>query len=71
MVLFQVGLVSVSTDIMVEDYVEFGPLDLFLHKESASINAEWKLIVSLQLASALTYLVSSTLFAFYALWLLS
>ncbi|XP_017284854.1 non-receptor tyrosine-protein kinase TYK2 [Kryptolebias marmoratus] len=45
-----------SENIMVEDYVEFGPLDLFLRKEKASIDAQWKFIVSLQLASALNYL---------------
>lgn len=48
-----------STDIMVEEYVEFGPLDVFLRKEKASVNAQWKFIVAKQLASALSYLVSS------------
>lgn len=47
---------------MVEEYVEFGPLDVFLRRAGDVIKAEWKLVVSLQLASALTYLVSSTLF---------
>ena len=49
---------------MVEEYVEFGPLDVFLHKEKTSVNGLWKLIVALQLASALNYLVSSNTFFF-------
>lgn len=52
-------LVSTFTDIMVEEYVEFGPLDVFLHKEKASVTPQWKFIVAKQLASALSYLVSS------------
>lgn len=43
---------------MVEEYVEFGPLDVFLRKEKASVTPQWKFIVAKQLASALNYLVS-------------
>ncbi|KAM4531061.1 non-receptor tyrosine-protein kinase TYK2 isoform 1-T1 [Odontesthes bonariensis] len=50
-----------SENIMVEEYVEFGPLDVFLHKEKASVNGLWKLIVALQLASALNYLETKSL----------
>lgn len=46
------------TDIMVEECVEFGPLDVFLRKEKASVTPQWKFIVAKQLASALNYLVS-------------
>lgn len=52
-------LISIFTDIMVEEFVEFGPLDVFLRKEKASVTPQWKLIVAKQLASALNYLVSS------------
>lgn len=51
---------SVFADIMVEEFVEFGPLDVFLRKEKGSVNSQWKFIVAKQLASALNYLVSST-----------
>lgn len=44
---------------MVEEFVEFGPLDVFLRKEKASVTPQWKFIVAKQLASALNYLVSS------------
>ncbi|KAM9744812.1 non-receptor tyrosine-protein kinase TYK2 [Menidia menidia] len=50
-----------SENIMVEEFVEFGPLDMFLHKEKASVTALWKLIVALQLASALNYLEMKSL----------
>ena len=46
------------TVIMVEEFVEFGPLDVFLRKEKASVLPQWKFIVAIQLASALSYLVS-------------
>uniref|UniRef100_A0A665UVI9 Tyrosine-protein kinase n=1 Tax=Echeneis naucrates TaxID=173247 RepID=A0A665UVI9_ECHNA len=45
-----------SENIMVEEYVEFGPLDLFLRKEKALVTPQWKFIVAIQLASALSYL---------------
>lgn len=59
-------LVSTFTDIIVEEFVEFGPLDVFLRKEKASVTPQWKFIVARQLASALNYLVSSntTLFLY-------
>ncbi|XP_054462902.1 non-receptor tyrosine-protein kinase TYK2 isoform X2 [Anoplopoma fimbria] len=44
------------TDIMVEEFVEFGPLDVFLRKEKVSVTPQWKFIVATQLASALNYL---------------
>uniref|UniRef100_A0A671V986 Tyrosine-protein kinase n=1 Tax=Sparus aurata TaxID=8175 RepID=A0A671V986_SPAAU len=50
-----------SENIMVEEYVEFGPLDVFLHKEKASVTPQWKFIVAKQLASALSYLETSRL----------
>lgn len=43
---------------MVEEYLEYGPLDVFLRNEKASVTAQWKFIVALQLARALNYLVS-------------
>lgn len=57
--------VSTFTDIMVEEFVEFGPLDVFLRKEKASVTPQWKLIVAKQLASALNYLVSSNTTSFF------
>ncbi|XP_067472134.1 non-receptor tyrosine-protein kinase TYK2 [Thunnus thynnus] len=45
-----------SENIMVEELVEFGPLDVFLRKERASVTPQWKFIVAIQLASALNYL---------------
>lgn len=44
---------------MVEEYVEFGPLDVFLRKEKALVTPQWKFNVTIQLASALNYLVST------------
>lgn len=52
-------LLFTFTDIMVEEFVEFGPLDVFLHRERALVTPKWKFIVAIQLASALNYLVSS------------
>lgn len=51
--------VSIFADIMVQEFVEFGPLDNFLRKEKASVTPQWKIIVAQQLARALSYLVSS------------
>uniref|UniRef100_A0A673C5E6 Tyrosine-protein kinase n=1 Tax=Sphaeramia orbicularis TaxID=375764 RepID=A0A673C5E6_9TELE len=45
-----------SENIMVEEYVEFGPLDVFLRREKASVTPQWKFLVAKQLASALSYL---------------
>lgn len=44
---------------MVEEYVEFGPLDVFLRKEKGRVTPQWKFTVAKQLASALSYLVSA------------
>lgn len=49
--------VSVSADIMVEEFVEGGPLDLFMHRKSDVLTTPWKFKVAKQLASALSYLV--------------
>ncbi|NWT20849.1 JAK1 kinase, partial [Vireo altiloquus] len=43
-------------NIMVEEFVEFGPLDLFMHKKSEVLTTPWKFKVAKQLASALSYL---------------
>ncbi|XP_057226408.1 tyrosine-protein kinase JAK1 [Malurus melanocephalus] len=48
-------------NIMVEEFVEFGPLDLFMHKKSEVLTTPWKFKVAKQLASALSYLVRGTL----------
>lgn len=48
----------VFVDIMVEEFVEGGPLDLFMHRKSDVLTTPWKLKVAKQLASALSYLVS-------------
>lgn len=46
-----------SADIMVEEFVEGGPLDLFMHRKSDALTTPWKFKVAKQLASALSYLV--------------
>ncbi|KAJ7332634.1 hypothetical protein JRQ81_014814 [Phrynocephalus forsythii] len=43
-------------NIMVEEFVEFGPLDLFMHRKSDKLTTPWKFKVAKQLASALSYL---------------
>lgn len=50
-----------SENILVEEFVECGPLDLFLRKEACSITAQWKFIVAQQLAMALSYLETKRL----------
>lgn len=50
-----------SENILVEEYVEFGPLDVFLRKEKSNISPHWKLLVAQQLASALSYLETKKL----------
>lgn len=50
-----------SENIMVEEFVERGPLDIFLQKERASVTPQWKFIVAIQLASALNYLETKRL----------
>lgn len=42
-----------------EEFVEFGPLDLFMHRNSDVLTTPWKFKVAKQLASALSYLVRS------------
>ncbi|XP_029469585.1 tyrosine-protein kinase JAK3 [Rhinatrema bivittatum] len=51
--------VCVGTDsIMVQEYVKFGPLDMYLkkHKDNSRITVRWKLEVAKQLAYALNFL---------------
>ncbi|XP_020848682.1 tyrosine-protein kinase JAK1 isoform X1 [Phascolarctos cinereus] len=43
-------------NIMVEEFMEFGPLDLFMHRKSELLTTPWKFKVAKQLASALSYL---------------
>ncbi|XP_072104469.1 non-receptor tyrosine-protein kinase TYK2 [Mobula birostris] len=45
-----------SENIIVEEYVEFGPLDVILRKEKGKMSPGWSLTVIQQLASALSYL---------------
>lgn len=44
-------------DIMVTEYVEHGPLDVWLRREKGHVPVAWKVAVAQQLASALSYLV--------------
>ncbi|KAM9326984.1 tyrosine-protein kinase JAK1 [Gastrophryne carolinensis] len=48
-------------NIMVEEYVDFGPLDLFMHRKSDCLTTPWKFQVAKQLASALSYLEDKNL----------
>ncbi|XP_059840371.1 tyrosine-protein kinase JAK1 [Hypanus sabinus] len=50
-------------NIMVEELVEFGPLDLFMHREREQLSnfTPWKFLVAKQLASALSYLEDKNL----------
>ncbi|XP_041063500.1 tyrosine-protein kinase JAK1 isoform X1 [Carcharodon carcharias] len=50
-------------NIMVEELVEFGPLDLFMHRKSEHLSKStpWKFLVAKQLASALSYLEDKNL----------
>uniref|UniRef100_A0A8C7IG97 Tyrosine-protein kinase n=1 Tax=Oncorhynchus kisutch TaxID=8019 RepID=A0A8C7IG97_ONCKI len=50
-----------SENIMVEEFVEFGPLDVFLRRERALVTPQWKFTVAKQLASALSYLETKQL----------
>uniref|UniRef100_A0A8C6YDE1 Tyrosine-protein kinase n=1 Tax=Naja naja TaxID=35670 RepID=A0A8C6YDE1_NAJNA len=52
---------SITDDIMVEELVEFGPLDLFMHRRSDVLTTPWKFKVAKQLASALSYLEDKNL----------
>lgn len=42
---------------MVTEYVEHGPLDVWLRRERGRVPVAWKVVVAQQLASALSYLV--------------
>ncbi|NXD88739.1 TYK2 kinase, partial [Halcyon senegalensis] len=50
-----------SENIMVEEFVEHGPLDVLLRKEKGRITVGWKITVAKQLASALSYLEDKNL----------
>ncbi|XP_048832138.1 tyrosine-protein kinase JAK1 [Brienomyrus brachyistius] len=43
-------------NIMVEEFVQLGPLDLFMRKHRSHLDTPWKFQVAKQLASALSYL---------------
>ncbi|XP_036096141.1 non-receptor tyrosine-protein kinase TYK2 isoform X2 [Molossus molossus] len=45
-----------SKNIMVTEYVEHGPLDVWLRRERGRVPVAWKVVVAQQLASALSYL---------------
>jgi hypothetical protein len=47
-------------DIMVEEFVQFGPLDLLMRRQHSPLGTPWKFQVAKQLASALSYLVRHT-----------
>lgn len=46
-------------DIMVEEFVQHGPLDLFMRIQTTPLTTQWKFQVAKQLASALSYLVKT------------
>uniref|UniRef100_A0A8C9FY03 Tyrosine-protein kinase n=1 Tax=Pavo cristatus TaxID=9049 RepID=A0A8C9FY03_PAVCR len=48
-------------NIMVEEFVEHGPLDVLLRKEKGRVPVGWKITVAKQLASALSYLEDKSL----------
>uniref|UniRef100_H3ADK6 Tyrosine-protein kinase JAK1 n=1 Tax=Latimeria chalumnae TaxID=7897 RepID=H3ADK6_LATCH len=48
-------------NIIVEEYVQFGPLDLFMRRKSEFLTTPWKFQVAKQLASALSYLEDKNL----------
>ncbi|XP_069460191.1 non-receptor tyrosine-protein kinase TYK2 isoform X2 [Ambystoma mexicanum] len=50
-----------SENIMVEEYIEHGPLDVLLRKEKGRVSPGWKFTVAKQLASALSYLEDKNL----------
>ncbi|NWI39588.1 TYK2 kinase, partial [Picathartes gymnocephalus] len=50
-----------SADIMVEEFVEHGPLDVLLRKERGRVSVGWKITVAKQLGSALSYLEDKNL----------
>ncbi|XP_078216671.1 non-receptor tyrosine-protein kinase TYK2 isoform X13 [Callithrix jacchus] len=48
-------------NIMVTEYVEHGPLDVWLRRERGCVPMAWKMVVAQQLASALSYLENKNL----------
>ncbi|KAL2097759.1 hypothetical protein ACEWY4_006966 [Coilia grayii] len=51
------GICLRSQDIiMVEEFLQYGPLDIFMQNNSSSLTPAWKFQVAKQLASALSYL---------------
>lgn len=42
---------------MVEEYVQHGPLDVFMRRQQNPLTTPWKFQVAKQLAAALSYLV--------------
>uniref|UniRef100_A0A8C7E7M6 Tyrosine-protein kinase n=1 Tax=Naja naja TaxID=35670 RepID=A0A8C7E7M6_NAJNA len=48
-------------DIMVEEFIEHGPLDVFLRNNKGRITVGWKFTIATQLASALSYLEDKNL----------
>lgn len=50
-----------SKNIMVAEYVEHGPLDVWLRRERGCVPVAWKVVVAQQLASALSYLEDKSL----------
>lgn len=46
-------------DIMVEEFVQHGPLDLFMRIQTTPLTTQWKFQVAKQLAGALSYLVKT------------
>ncbi|XP_063075742.1 tyrosine-protein kinase JAK1-like [Engraulis encrasicolus] len=42
--------------LMVEEFLQYGPVDIFMSKNSSSLTPDWKFQVAKQLASALSYL---------------
>lgn len=46
-----------ATDIMVEEFVQLGPLDVFMRRQKSPLTTPWKFQVAKQLAAALSYLV--------------
>ncbi|XP_074835700.1 non-receptor tyrosine-protein kinase TYK2 [Carettochelys insculpta] len=50
-----------SENILVEEYIEHGPLDVLLRKEKGRVTVGWKITVAKQLASALSYLEDKNL----------
>ncbi|XP_051632508.1 non-receptor tyrosine-protein kinase TYK2-like isoform X2 [Manacus candei] len=50
-----------SENILVEEFVEHGPLDVLLRKEKGRISVGWKITVAKQLGSALSYLEDKNL----------